>query len=96
MSGFMDGSITYIVNVSRSHGRINFVLQDILPKPPNTYIDDVLAALKHAFEDHVQRLDNMLTALHQAGFQVNLKKSYSCQKELEFLGFGCQKQDINL
>ena len=25
--------------------------------------------------------------MHHAGFQANLDKSYSCQKELEFLGF---------
>ena len=45
-------------------GRIDFTSQDVLSKPSKTYFNDILAALKDAFEDHMQDLDNMFTALN--------------------------------
>ena len=59
----------------------------MLPAPPKTCINDVLVALKHSFEDHLNFLDTIFMALLSAGFQVNLEKLRLCQKELEFLTF---------
>ena len=63
-------------------GRIDFALQGVFPKLPKTYMCNVLAALKQAFEDRMKHLDNALTALHKDGSQVNLENSCLCQKEL--------------
>ena len=68
-------------------GRVNLTLQDVLPMPPKSCIDDVLAALKHSFNDHVNHLNAIFMSSLNVGFQVNLEKSCTCQKELEFLGF---------
>ena len=35
-------------------GRVNFTLQDIPPVPPKSYIDDILAALKHSFKNKTE------------------------------------------
>ena len=61
-------------------GRIDVLLQGMLPKLPKVHMSDILASLKHSFDENTKFLDEMLTTSHQTGFQVNLDKSYSYKK----------------
>ena len=40
-------------------GHINFTLQDILSVLPKSYINNILAALKHSFDNHITYLDHI-------------------------------------
>jgi len=68
-------------------GRVSNRLIDIKPRPPKTYIDDILAAREYNFEYHITYLHDIFTRLIEAGLQVNLVKSALCQKALEYVGF---------
>ena len=45
------------------------------------YIDDLLCISNGTYEDHLIKLDKILDKLKKAGFKVNAKKSFFCQKE---------------
>ena len=56
-------------------------------KPPKCYADDMIVALTQALGEHVECLDIVFAILKEAGLQINLSKSSSCQKALEHVGF---------
>ena len=51
-----------------------------------TYIDDLLCISNGTYEDHLDKLDKVLSILKKSGFKINANKSFFCQKELEYLG----------
>ena len=53
------------------------------------YIDDILILnnKQETAEDHLQKIEKVLTRLEEAGFAVNLRKSFFMQQELEYLGY---------
>ena len=51
------------------------------------YIDDLLCLTSGDFSDHLQKLDEVLTRLGEAGLKVNAKKSFFARGELEYLGY---------
>ena len=51
-----------------------------------TYIDDLLVITKGDFTDHLEKLDEVLARLSEAGLKVNAVKSAFGQTELEHLG----------
>ena len=53
-----------------------------------TCIDDLLVITKGACEDHLQKLDAVLSKLCNAGLKINAKKSLFCKTELEHWGTG--------
>ena len=60
------------------------------------YIDDLLCLSKGTFEDHLQKLERVLTRLTQAGLKVNAKKFFFAQQELEYLGYSITQNGIQL
>ncbi len=52
-----------------------------------TYIDDVAILSQDTWEDHLVRVDKVLTRLQEAGLKVNGLKSFFGRKELKFLGY---------
>ena len=58
------------------------------------YIDDLLCLSKGTFEDHLQKLERVLTRLTQAGLKVNAKKSFFTRSELEYLGYWITRDGI--
>jgi hypothetical protein len=52
-----------------------------------TYLDDLLVITNGTYEDHLAKLDEVLTRLNRAGLKVNAKKSFFAQGELEYLGY---------
>ena len=51
------------------------------------YIDDLLIISKGSFEDHLEKLEQVLNNLKAAGLKINASKSYFAQEELEYLGY---------
>ena len=49
------------------------------------YIDDVIIYSKSA-EDHLRHVDEILTALEEAGVTLKITKCYFFQREVEYLG----------
>ena len=59
-----------------------------------TYIDDLLVITKGDFQDHLEKLDAVLTKLRRAGLKVNAKKSFFAQHELKYLGYWVTREHI--
>ena len=52
-----------------------------------TYIDDVIAITTGNGDDHLEKLEEILKRLADAGLKVNAKKSAFGKHELEYLGY---------
>ena len=50
-------------------------------------IYDLLIIIKDSFEDHLAKMKQVLTTLQEAGLKCNLKKSFFCQEQVEYLGY---------
>ena len=53
------------------------------------YLDDILVIQREreSEEDHLNKIDEVLTRLEKMDFRANLRKSFSMQKEIEYLGY---------
>ena len=51
-----------------------------------TCIDDLLINSNKYSDDHVIKLDKVVSKLKSAGFKVNIEKSFFAKNELEYLG----------
>jgi hypothetical protein len=58
------------------------------------YIDDLLVIIKGSYNDHLEKLDEVLQRLKSAGLKVNAKKSFFAREELEYLGFWITRKGI--
>jgi hypothetical protein len=48
------------------------------------YLDDLLCISKLSLEDHLEKLEEVLRQLHDAGLKVNVAKSTFCALEIEY------------
>jgi hypothetical protein len=51
------------------------------------YLDDILIITKGTYQDHLDKVAEVLKRLQNAGLQVNLPKSKITIQELEYLGY---------
>ena len=53
------------------------------------YLDGILVIQREgeSEEDHLNKIDEVLTRLEKMDFRPNLRKSFFMQKEIEYLGF---------
>jgi hypothetical protein len=51
------------------------------------YLDDLLCISKLSLEDHLEKLEEVLRRLRDAGLKVNAAKSTFCALEIEYLGY---------
>ncbi len=51
------------------------------------YLDDLLCISRSSLEDHLEKLEEVLRCLHDAGLKVNAEKLTFCALEIEYLGF---------
>jgi hypothetical protein len=58
------------------------------------YLDDLLFISKHSLEDHLEKLDEELRQLCNAGLKVNAEKSTFCALEIEYLGYVLTRDGI--
>jgi hypothetical protein len=59
-----------------------------------TYLDDILCITHGTWEDHLDKLDKVLTRLSEAGLKVNARKSFFGQTALEYLGYWITRDGI--
>ena len=58
------------------------------------YIDDLLILTKGTFQDHLNKLSQVLTRLQEAGLKVNATKSFFAREQLEYLGYWITRDGI--
>jgi hypothetical protein len=58
------------------------------------YLDDLLCISKLSLEDHVEKLEEVLRQLRDAGLKVNAAKSTICALEIEYLGYVLTRDSI--
>jgi hypothetical protein len=51
------------------------------------YIDDLLIITRGDLEDHLSKIETVLTRLCDAGLKVNAAKSFFCTHKIEYLGY---------
>ncbi len=51
------------------------------------YLDDLICISKLSLEDHLEKLEEVLRQLCNAGLKVNAAKSTFCAPEIEYLGY---------
>jgi hypothetical protein len=52
------------------------------------YIDDLLIITRGTIEDHISKIETVLTRLRDTRLKVNSAKSFFCTHEIEYLGGG--------
>jgi hypothetical protein len=61
------------------------------------YLDDLLCISKLSLEDHLEKLEEVLRQLRDAGLKVNAEKStFCCTLEIEYLATYSQEMALNL
>jgi hypothetical protein len=58
------------------------------------YLDDLLCVSKLSLEDHLEKLEEVLRQLCNAGLKVNAAKSTFCTLEIEYLGYVLTRDSI--
>ena len=58
------------------------------------YIDDLLCITKGTLEDHLAKLESVLSRLQDANLKVNARKSNFCAIETEYLGYILSRDGI--
>ena len=59
------------------------------------YIDDLLTITKGNFEDHLDKLRQVLVRLQKANLGVNAAKSSFAQEQVEYLGYTSPGKGLN-
>ncbi len=50
------------------------------------YLDNLLCISRSSLEEHLEKLEEVLRCLCNAGLKVNVEKSTFCALEIEYLG----------
>ncbi len=58
------------------------------------YLDDLLCISKLSLEDHLEKLEEVLRQLRDAGLKVNAAKSTFCALEIKYLGYVLTRDGI--
>ncbi len=58
------------------------------------YIDDLLCITRGSLEDHLDKLEEVLKRLREAGLKVNAAKSFFCTHEIKYLGYMLTRKGI--
>ncbi len=58
------------------------------------YMDDLLIITKGILDKHLQKMETVLTRLHDARLKVNVAKSLFCAHEIEYLGYILTREGI--
>jgi hypothetical protein len=58
------------------------------------YLDDLLCISKLSLEDHLEKLEEVLRQLCNAGLKVNAAKSTFCALEIDYLGYVLTRDGI--
>ena len=59
-----------------------------------TYLDDLLCLTSGTFDDHLEKLEQILIRLRDAGLRINAEKSTFCKDKIEYLGYWITRSGI--
>jgi hypothetical protein len=59
-----------------------------------TYMDDLLIITRRILDEHLQKMETVLTRLRDARLKVNVAKSSFCAHEIEYLGYILTREGI--
>jgi hypothetical protein len=59
------------------------------------YLDDLLCIFKLSLDEHLEKLEEVLRQLCNAGLKVNAEKLTFCALEIEYLGYVLTRDSIN-
>ena len=57
-------------------------------------LDDLLVLTKGSWEDHLEKLEEVLSRIKEAGLKVNANKSFFGEDSLEYLGYSITRNGI--
>ncbi len=60
------------------------------------YMDDLLIITRQTLDEHLQKMETVLTRLRDAGLKVNGAKSSFCAHDIEYLGYMLTREGIKL
>jgi hypothetical protein len=58
------------------------------------YMDDLLIIMRGVLDDHLQKMETVLTRLRDTGLKVHAAKSSFCSHEIEYLGYVLTREGI--
>jgi hypothetical protein len=58
------------------------------------YMDDLLIIMRQTLDEHLQKMETVLTRLRDAGLKVNAAKSLFCAHEIEYLDYILTREGI--
>ncbi len=58
------------------------------------YMDDLLIIMRQTLDEHLQKMETVLTRLRDAGLKVNAAKASFCAREIEYLGYILTREGI--
>jgi hypothetical protein len=60
------------------------------------HMDDLLIITRETLDEHLQKMETVLTRLRDAGLKVNAAKSLFCAHEIEYIGYILTRKGIKL
>ena len=60
------------------------------------YMDDLLIFSHGSFEDHLEKVSEVLNRLSNQGMAVNAEKSYWTVQEVDYLGFRLTREGVRI
>jgi hypothetical protein len=60
------------------------------------YLDDLLCISRSSFEEHLEKLEEVLRCLHDASLKVKAEKLTFCVLEIDYLGYTLTRDGINV
>ena len=77
------------MGITNSPDIFQAIMMDILGdlEYTRTYIDDILITTSGSFDDHLKKLNEVLSRLKAAGFWANVRKGFFAEAQLESLGY---------
>ena len=84
------------MGIKNSPNIFQSIMMDLLGDLEYTrsYIDDILITSSGSFEDHLEKLKEVLTHLEKAGFRANVRKCFFGESQLEYLGYHLTRKGI--
>ncbi len=75
-------------------GKMSELMEDL--EYVQAYLDDLLCISRSSLEDNLEKLEEVLRRLHNAGLKVNTEKSTFFALEIEYLGYILTRDGIKL
>ena len=84
------------MGITNSPDIFQSIMMDILGdlEYARTYIDNILITTSGSFDDHLAKLNEVLTRLKNTGFRANVRKCFFAKAKLDYLGYWLTRDGI--